>query len=86
MELSLGASVGISSRLTAESDADFADLATFVDKIRRNSLASIFNVGLLPSSIRLSSAKITVDQVSMLNALSFVINGIIQALPSWVGS
>ena len=58
IDLDLGKKLGLSSKLTAESDAKFVDLYAYWEKVKQHSPISIFSLGLLPSSLRKSSAKI----------------------------
>ena len=61
-DLDLGQSVGLSVRLTSESDNEDVDLASFVDRSRQNKVMTLLNVvGLLPTSLRLLSVKVIFD-------------------------
>lgn len=58
IDIDLGKKVSLSSKLIAESDAKYVDLYSYWEKIQQHSIVSIASLGLLPSSIRKTSAKI----------------------------
>ena len=64
LEVNLGEMVGISMRLKAESDDNFVDVASFVEKLRQNDVASFIDVGFLPQSIRFMSTEVVLDPVA----------------------
>jgi len=63
IDLDLGEKLGLSSKLTAETDAKFVDLYSYWEKVKQHNLASVFSLGVLPSSIRKTSTKIVYDPV-----------------------
>ena len=54
----MGKNFGLSSKFTLETDAQYVDLLSYMEKIRQHSPTSILTLGLLPSSIRKCSAKL----------------------------
>ena len=63
IELEFGHNIGLPSKLNAEVDATLADLYSFWDKVMEHDPVSIFSLGFMPSSIRMSSAKIVTNPV-----------------------
>jgi hypothetical protein len=61
--LDLGRKVGVSLKLTAESDAKYVDLHSYLERINKESPLSISSLVLLPSSIRKASAKIVYNPI-----------------------
>jgi hypothetical protein len=54
----LGKSIGISSKLIGESDHDFVDFVSYLEKAEQHNSASILTLGVLPSSVKRSSVKV----------------------------
>jgi len=57
-EIDFGKKLGVSSKLQAESDAQYVDLYSYWEKLRQHSPATVSQMALLPGSIRKSSFKI----------------------------
>jgi len=58
LEIPIGKSLGLTARLVYESDAKFNDLSSYIQKISQLTPNSLLRVGILPSSLRLSSTKL----------------------------
>jgi hypothetical protein len=58
VELNLGKKLGLSSKLIAETDAEYVDLYSYWEKIQEHSPLSMVSLGFLPSSIKKTSTKI----------------------------
>ena len=50
--------MGLSAKLTAESDAKYVDLYSYWEKIQQHSPLSLASLALLPSSVRKTSTKV----------------------------
>jgi len=58
MEIPVGKSLGVSASLVYTSDAKFIDLTSYIQKISQHTPSTFLSVGILPSSLRLSSTKL----------------------------
>jgi len=58
---SIGQSLDIDAKIEAKSDRTFTDLYSYLEKIREQSVVSLINSFYLPSSLKMSSFRLTID-------------------------